>query len=109
MAGFFDDSLVSSFVSHEESKEFPNPDDTPGSRILTRAHGPFELLLAAILTVADDLRLETADHKIDCGTDDGRTGRLAIDIWRDRGEIWWALKPGCMVSGIPLGNTRLAD
>ena len=98
LAGFFDDSLVSSFVSHEESKEFPNPDGTPGSRLLTRAHGPFELLLAAILTVADDLRLETADHKIDCGTDDGRTGRLAIDIWRDRGEIWWALKPGCMVA-----------
>ena len=26
-------SVVSSFVSHEESKEFPNPDGTPGSRL----------------------------------------------------------------------------
>jgi len=98
LAGFFDDSLLSSFVSEEVQQSWPNPEGQAGARTLTRALGPFELLLASVLAVADDIGLETAAHKIDCGTDDGRTGRLAIDIWRERGEVWWALRPGCMVA-----------
>ena len=76
LAGFFDDSLLSSFVSDEIQKSWPNPERQTGTRTLTRALGPFELRLASVLAVADDIGLETAAHKIDCGTDDGRTGRL---------------------------------
>ena len=51
LAGFFDDSLLSSFVSEEIQKSWPNPEGQTGTRTLTRALGPFELLLASVLAV----------------------------------------------------------
>lgn len=83
--GFFDDSLLSSFVLSVE---------TDGN--LTRARGPFEELIAALLTVAADIGLPVAAHKLDCGTPGGFTGRMDLKRWLERKEVWWDLHLGAM-------------
>ncbi len=93
--GFFDDSLLASFVLGRETKTAP-VDGKP--RQLTRATGPFELVIASLLDVADDIGLPVAAHKIECGTPEGERGRICMDQWRQHRQVWWALHEGSMVA-----------
>ena len=103
--GFFDDSLAAAFVWSESSQALTTAEGE--TRDLVSVEGLLPDIIRAILTVADDIGLETAAHKIELGTDDGRAGTIAIDAWRqDRAaglpptscRILWDLRPGFMVA-----------
>ena len=77
--------------------------------------------IRAILAVADDINLETAAHKIEVDTDDGRTGKILIEAWRQdcaaglpvtSRRILWELRPGSMVAlgkELDLQRQRVVD
>ena len=103
--GFFDDSLAAAFVWSESSQALTTAEGETWD--LVSVEGLLPDIIRAILTVADDIGLETAAHKIELGTDDGRAGTIAIDAWRqDRAaglpptscRILWDLRPGFMVA-----------
>ena len=108
--GFFDDSLLASFVFRRETKRVLGDS---GTHTLTRAVGPFELLVASLLTVAEDIGLPVAAHKIECGTPDGEGGRICIEQWQRHREAWWSLeKARSMVAlgkELSLTDLRLRD
>jgi hypothetical protein len=103
--GFFDDSLISAFAWNETAQQFTGADGvTHGCASID---GLLPDVIRAILEVADDIGLETAAHKIEVGTDDGRTGTILIEAWRQdcaaglpatSRRILWNLRPGCMVA-----------
>ena len=110
--GFFDDSLISAFAWNETAQQFTGADGvTHGCASID---GLLPDVIRAILEVADDIGLETAAHKIEVGTDDGRTGTILIEAWRQdcaaglpatSRRILWHLRPGCMVAlGKELGT-----
>ena len=101
--GFFDDSLLGSVVFEVTT----DPSDG-----LTRATGPYEALVASVLVVAEDIGLPVAAHKLDCGTNDGRTGRMDLDKWLLTGQVWWKLRAGSMKAlgkEIDLQSQRVRD
>ena len=79
--GFFDDSLLGSFVFATQTVA------KPGSPDRTRAIGPFELLVASLLVVAEDIGLPVADRKIECG----KRGKIDIELWRSSRQIAWII------------------
>ena len=90
--GFFDDSLLSSFVASTTEVQ------SDGKYLHTETTGPFAALLSSLLTVADDIGLPVAAHKIACGSPDGRHGRLDLAHWQLTGSVCWFLEPGSMVA-----------
>ena len=90
--GFFDDSLLASFVTTVTEQT------ADGVYVRTRTTGPLAELISALLDVASDIGLPVAAHKIACGSPDGRTGRLDLDHWKATGEVCWFLEPGSMVA-----------
>jgi len=90
--GFFDDSLLSSFVASAE-------DINDGSTYRhTRTTGPFAALVSSLLTVAADIGLPVAAHKLACGSPDGRQGCLDLEHWKKSGEVCWFLSEGAMTA-----------
>ena len=96
LQGFFDDTLMASFVFDVKQAEQPQPDGS--SALLYRAEGPFELLVISLLLVAEDIGLPVAAHKLECGTDDGRSGLMCLHTWQRTGQAWWHLQQGCMTA-----------
>ena len=46
--------------------------------------------------MAADIGLPVVAHKLDCGTAGGRTGRMDLERWLERKEVWWDLHLGAM-------------
>ena len=104
--GFFDDSLLASFVATASEVH------VDGQYVHTHTTGPFATLVDSLLTVADDIGLPVAAHKIACGSPDGRTGPIDLEHWRKTGQIAWVLAPGAMVAlgkEIDLSSSSIRD
>lgn len=117
--GFFDDSLAAAFVGRVSEQTFTGADGK--TRHCVSVEGLLPDTIRAILEVADDINLETAAHKIEVGTDDGRTGKILIEAWRQdcaaglpvtSRRILWELRPGSMVAlgkELDLQRQRVVD
>ena len=104
--GFFDDSLLASFAATASDVH------VDGQYVHTHTTGLFAALVDSLLTVADDIGLPVAAHKIACGSPDGRTGPIDLEHWRKSGQICWVLAPGAMVAlgkEIDLSTSSIRD
>ena len=60
-------------------------------------HCLFDLIVWVVLSVGAFIGLETATHKISCGTEEGWIADLDPEAWEQRGEVrWHNWRRGCL-------------